>query len=292
MTIRVNGETIPQQAIDYEFQRLARFYSGHLNPEELRRQTDALRQNARDQAVGMKLLIAEANRLDLPVSEEDLDERYRKVESNAGGAARFEEMMRKQGLTRELVRENIRIGRGVDKLVERIVAGIANPSEEEVRAHFEAHAAEYRAPERAQAQHILIKPDSGRAEDREAAKSKLLEIKRRIEAGADFADEAAAHSQCPSGRKAGGSLGWLIRGAMVPAIDEAAFAMRVGELSDPVETKMGFHLLRKSAEEPSRPAELDEVRDRIREFLRHARRGEAIAAYVEELKGKAKIEGL
>ncbi len=290
MTIRVNGEIVSQAAIDYELRRLVRFFSAYLTPGQLQEQMDTLRRKAREQAIGMKLLIAEANRLDLSVTEEEVEARYRAMEDEAGGAEALGRMMARQGLTPELLRENIRIGCRVDKLVAHIVAGTPEPSEEELRAHYAAHAAHYRIPARARVQHILIKPDSHREADREVSYSKLLEIRRRIEEGADFAEQAAAHSHCPSGRRAGGSLGWIVRGTMVLSIDHAVFAMRINELSDIVETKLGFHLLRKTAEEPERQAEFEEVKDRIRELLRHATRGEAIRQYVEELRAQATIE--
>jgi peptidyl-prolyl cis-trans isomerase C len=290
MTIKVNGEAIPEEAVEYEFQRLVKFYSGHLGAEQLRGQLDALRQKAREQAVGVKLLIGEAARLDLPVGDEEVEERYRKMEAGAGGPGRFEGILAQQGLTPDLVRQNIRTGRKVDKLVEKIVAGIPDPTEDELRGHFEAHAGQYRVPEQAEVRHILIKSHSERGEDRDVARSTLLGIRDRIAGGADFAELAAAHSQCPSGRQSGGSLGWVVRGSLVPAIDKAVFSMRVGELSEIIETKLGFHLVNKLAEQPARPAEFVEVRDRILEFLRHARRGEAITAYVGELKEKALIE--
>ena len=68
------------------------------------------------------------------------------------------------------------------------------------------------------------------------------------------------------------------------------FALSIGELSDVVETRLGMHILRKTAQEESQPASFEEVRDKILDFLRHARRGELLAAFVNELKQKAVIE--
>ncbi|MGB0670841.1 MAG: peptidylprolyl isomerase [Rhodospirillales bacterium] len=93
------------------------------------------------------------------------------------------------------------------------------------------------------ASHILITPRSagGEAEAKEAA----AKLKAEIEGGADFANIAAEHSDCPSGRK-GGDLGSFTRGQMVQPFEEAAFGLEVGELSDIVETQFGFHLIQRT----------------------------------------------
>jgi peptidyl-prolyl cis-trans isomerase C len=117
-----------------------------------------------------------------------------------------------------------------------------------------------------------------------------MQMRRQIEDGADFAELAAAHSECPSGKRTGGSLGWIARGTMVPAFDSALFALRDGEMSEIVETALGYHLISRIAGEAAAPADYDEVKEKVRDFLRHVRRGEALAAFVAELRDKALIE--
>ena len=140
------------------------------------------------------------------------------------------------------------------------------------------------------AQHILVTPKSGSPEDDLAAIAKIREIRERILAGSDFSAEAAAHSDCPSGRQAGGSLGWFSRGMMVKEFDEAAFSMKVGELSDIVKTQFGYHVIYKNDAQPESIPDFSEVRERVKDLLRHQRRGEALAAYVAELREKASVE--
>jgi peptidyl-prolyl cis-trans isomerase C len=94
---------------------------------------------------------------------------------------------------------------------------------------------------------------------------------------------------CPSGKE-GGSLGWFGRGMMVPEFDQAVFAMKDGEVSDVIETQFGYHIIYKTAHEEAGEADFDAVREQIRDFIRHSRRGEAMSAYVEELRSKATVE--
>lgn len=291
MTIRVNGDIIPDEAIMYELSRLVQFYSEHMSEAEVRKQMDALKARARDQAIGAKLLIEEADRLDIQVADAVVDESLRQLMKSAGGREQFKELVRKQGLTEDLVRRNIRRGKRVDLLVEKITEGVSDPTEEEMLEHFREHVDEYREPDRAEAQHILMRLDADSGGPGDGARARLEDLRKEIERGAGFEDMAAAHSDCPSGKASGGNLGWFSRGMMVPEFDEAVFAMEVGELSGIVETPLGYHLIRKTGAEDGVPADYDDVRDRIREFLRHVKRGAAVSAHVNELKAKARIEG-
>ena len=288
--ITINGQPLPPEAIEFELGRLVKFYCQHMPEEQVRAQLPALREHAVEQAIGARLLFDEAARLNISVPDADVDERLAQMKKQVGGAKKFEALLAQQKLTEAGLREQIRSGRRVDMLVEQVVAAIPDPTEEEMRAHFASHQDEYARPERAQAQHILVSPAGKDEAARTAAKAKIEEIRARVQAGGKFADEAAAHSECPSGREAGGSLGWFGRGMMVPAFDEAAFGMKVGELSGIIETQFGYHIIQKTGHEEETAASFEDVRDAIRDFLRHAARGAALSAHVAELKAKAKIE--
>lgn len=93
------------------------------------------------------------------------------------------------------------------------------------------------------ASHILRNSQDRSKED---ALKEIEDIKAAIDGGADFADQAREHSDCPSGRS-GGDLGDFGRGVMVASFEDAAFALDVDELSGPVETDFGYHLISRTA---------------------------------------------
>jgi parvulin-like peptidyl-prolyl isomerase len=99
---------------------------------------------------------------------------------------------------------------------------------------------------RIRASHILIMHEDAEAASSARPRAEAIEaiadLKRRLKAGEDFADLAAEVSDCPSGRD-GGDLGAFGKGAMVPAFEQAAFALAVNEVSDTVETEFGYHLI-------------------------------------------------
>ncbi len=288
--IKVNGSVIPQEAIDFELNRLIQFYARHLPEDQLRKQLGALREQAKEQSIGARLLFDEARRLDIRVTDEEVAERIASLTDQVGGEEKLQAMLEKQGSNKVQFAEQVRNGRRVDKLVEQAVGECPEPTEEECQIHFNEHSDEYSKPEQAQAQHILISPVGETPNAKLEALGRLNQLRSRIEAGEDFSELAAAHSECPSGKQAGGSLGWFPRGAMAAEFDEAVFSMQVGELSQAIETQFGYHLIKKlDHNEPATPT-YEEISDQIKEFLRHARRGEALSAYVAELREKAVIE--
>lgn len=289
-TIKVNGQVIPQEAVQFELERLVRFYAQHgMSQEQIRAQLPKLSQRATEQAIGTKLLMEEAVRLEIPVSEADVDAQVAKLTEQVGGPEAFQAALKQQNTSVADFREQLTRGCRVEKLVEQAVSGVAEPTEADIRVYFEEHKDEFETGERVLAQHILISPDGETETSKTEARAKIESIRQRVADGADFADEASAHSMCPSGKE-GGGLGWFGRGMMVPEFDKVAFDMEKGAVSDVIETQFGYHIIYKTDHEPGGTADFDQAHDKIRDLLRHERRGAAMNAYVEELKAKAQIE--
>ena len=285
--MKVNGEEIPQKAVEYELNRLIHFYVTHGIPQDqIKASLESLKARAEEQVIGTFLLFGEANRQDIPVTEEEIDESIRAMEQQAGGA----EKLSKQGQNIVQLRNEIRRGRKVDKLVAKITSETPDPTPAEAEAYFKEHRAEFGKEAQVRCQHILVTPKSASPSDDLEAISKIREIRERVAAGSDFATEAAAHSDCPSGKQAGGSLGWFSRGMMVKEFDEAAFSMPVGGLSDIIKTQFGYHIIYKNEEQKEAIPEYDEVADQVLDVLRHERRGKKLSEYVADLRSKAKIE--
>lgn len=292
MAITIDGQELVNEAIEFEYRRLLQFYSQHMPAEQLKAETDNLRKKAIEQAIGAKLLINEAELLDIKVPPERVEKRINDMIEQIGGREIFEQRLAEQKMTEESLRDNMEQGCKVDILVEQVSQEAQEPTDEELKAHFEANKEQFVQPERASAQHILIKPASDSDEDRVAAEKKIDEIRTKLENNENFADLAKEHSACPSGQQEGGSLGWFGRGMMVPEFDEAVFSMEVGTLSDIIETQFGFHLIYKTGADEGGEASFPESESKIRDFLRHARRGELISKHVAELREKATIEGI
>ncbi len=281
----VNGQEIGGEAVKFELDRLVRFYMSHgMSMDEVKKNLPKLEEKALDQAIGAKLLLDQAAKLDVPLSAAEIDGEVSKVIEQVGGPENYRKALAAQGVTEEQFRKELEKGAKVNKLVEQACSSVAEPTDDEVAAFYAAHKDEYVAPEQVLCQHILVKGSD------DAALDKIKDIRARIVDGkADFAEEAKKHSDCPSGQQ-GGSLGWFGRGMMVPEFDKAAFEMKKGEVSGVVTTQFGYHIIYKADQKGGEKQTLVDVHDQIKDLLRHEARGRAMDAYVAELRDKAQIE--
>ncbi|MEI6971459.1 MAG: peptidylprolyl isomerase [bacterium] len=285
MIRNVNDEhDISDAAIEFELKRLIQFYSQHMPTHQIKANMPALREQAREQAIGVRLLIREAHRQNITVTDGEIDELLDQVVDQAGGEDAFQRMLVQQGINEDLLRESLADSKRVDKLIRKITVNVPKPTEDEIKSYYDEHTADFRQPERRRAQHILIKHAKSDEDARKKAMQLLKEIKEAHTAGADFSDLAAAHSECPSGKKAGGSIGWVVRGVLTPAFDAAVFTTEIGKTSDVIETSLGLHVVLASATEPGGMAVFEDARKTIGELLMHNRRGKVISEFVQTLK--------
>ena len=281
----VNGVEISGDAVQFELDRLVRFYMSHgMTMDEVKQNLPKLEEKALDQAIGAKLLLDRAQELDIPLMAADIDAEVSKVVTQVGGPENYKKALDAQGITEVQFRKELEKGAKVNKLVEQACAGVPDPTEDEVAKFYEAHKAEFVVPHQVLCQHILVKGSD------DAALDKIKAIRERIVGGgADFAEEAKKNSDCPSGQE-GGSLGWFGRGMMVPEFDKVAFEMKKGEVSGVVSTQFGYHIIYKADEKGGGQQTLVDVHDQVKDLLRHEARGRAMDAFVAELRANAKIE--
>jgi len=287
----VNGQEISGEAVGFELDRLVRFYMSHgMTMEEVKKNLPKLEERALEQAIGAKLLLDRATQIELPVTAGDIDAEVAKVVEQVGGEENYRKALEQQKVSEADFRKELEKGVRVNMLVNQACAHVAEPTEDEVTAFFEAHRSEYVEEPQVLCQHILVKCEDGDLpEVKSAAFEKIRSIRERIMAGGDFAEEARRNSDCPSGQQ-GGSLGWFGRGMMVPEFDQAAFGMKKGEVSDVVTTQFGYHLIYKADEKGGGKQTLVDVHDQIKDLLRHEARGRATEAFVAELREKASVE--
>ncbi len=144
----------------------------------------------------------------------------------------------------------------------------AKVSEEEVGTYFELNKQEYATPKKVRARHILFNIGSD-AEPKaiEEAQNKALNVLKEARSGTDFGDLAKKYSDDPGSRNSGGDLGFFTRDRMVKPFSDAAFAMKEGEISEPIRSPFGWHIIKVEAIEEAKEPVLVEVADQIRNKL-------------------------
>ena len=148
-------------------------------------------------------------------------------------------------------------------------------TEEEKKAFFEANKSRFNKPESASAKHILV-------DSEELANDILNKINSNE---ITFEDAASIHSTCPS-KDAGGDLGTFTKGQMVPEFEEAVFNMNKGEVSGPVKTQFGYHLIKLENLQAGGESEYEEVKNEIERTLMYQKQTETYTNKLNDLKSK------
>ncbi len=177
MSVRINGEELPEAAILTELQRLIQFYKDHLSKAEIGRRMPQLMRAARDQAIGARLLRDEAIALKVEVDEAEVEKSFQTMLKQAGNSINLKALAAKHGLTLETLRDSIRTGKRIDALVARVTAKAAAPGGDEIKAWHEAHPADYRMPDRALVRHInKVDAEVGRAMTLDEARDRIADL--------------------------------------------------------------------------------------------------------------------
>lgn len=156
-------------------------------------------------------------------------------------------------------------------------------SDEQIAEYYQAHPAEFNTDKRVKARHILIKVAEGADEKTvESAKAEALKVYRMAAAGKDFAELAKKYSQGPT-RDKGGELGWFTRDKMVAPFSEKAFSMKAGEISEPVRTRFGWHIIKVEQIEEASTTTLETASDSIRQELSDEKARELAYGKAEEV---------
>ena len=143
----VNGEPISKEAVQFEFDRLVKFYATHgIGPDEIKKNLEKLMEKAQEQAIGAKLLLARAEQLDMPVDEKAIDAQLNEVIRQVGGRDNFVKALARQKIGEDDFRKTLARGCRVDALVQKACSGVPEPTEEDVAAYYEAHRASFVVP--------------------------------------------------------------------------------------------------------------------------------------------------
>lgn len=286
---KVNGTVITQAEFDQEMLRAQQQITrgqGSLSDSQIQ----ALKGDVLESMIGRELVYQESKKQGLKVAQSEVDKQWDRVKGSFPGDAELKAALERMNLTEKAVRMKIERDLAINNIIEEKVVKDVSASEKETRAYYDSHPDSFRRPEEVKASHILIKVDSG-ADDAEKAdaKKRLEEIRKRLKKGEDFAAVATELSEGPSSKN-GGDLGYFSRGRMVKPFEDAAFALKTGDISDIVETQFGYHIIKRTDQRPEAVIPFEDVQDRLRESIKNDKSQKRIAEYVAGLKEKAKIE--
>ncbi len=251
-----------------------------------------------DDLLRKRLITQEIARRGITIPKTDIDDQTeitfeQILRQNNLTEAQAAQILKEQGRSLEDFKRELRQAVELNMQIERLrqsVAGPIEPTDQELSAYLEEHREEYDTPEQVHARHILIRvPENASEAEIAQAKKQIEAIKQEIENGADFAELAKQYSQDPGSAPTGGDLGFFERGQMVQEFEEAAFALEPGQVSDPVRTQFGFHLIKVEEKKPAEHPDLAQIRDRVLHDYIEAERDRRFEQFYRELKAQAKI---
>jgi peptidyl-prolyl cis-trans isomerase C len=244
-----------------------------------------------DEMVGSELLLQAGVAKGYTPNEAAITSQIDSLRARFPSEEEFTKELDSQGLTMESLRDMMIKDMAIEQLIETDIAPRAQVSEAEKRKFYDENSDQMKRPEQAHVSHILVKAEAGSTpEAREQAKAKAEDLHQRVLKGEDFAMLARENSDDPGSKANGGDLSWMSRGQTVPPFEEAAFALKPGEVSDVVETRFGYHIIKLAEIRPEGMMDYEEVEERIGEFLGQQRLQQEIESEVNALRDKANVE--
>ncbi|WP_018525519.1 foldase protein PrsA [Alkalispirochaeta alkalica] len=287
MVARVNGRGISREEFNdvvetniYRFEK----HNEEPFPQDRRGQ---LEQQVLDGLITRTVLETEAEAQGITVSDEQLGETLAQFRSQFPDDDSYRAALEQQGFSEKLFEAEVLRQIAIETLINTRAFEGLTVDEATAREFYDAHPEYFERPEQVAARHILLATDEGA--DTDELRTRLGEIRQQLLEGADFEALAREYSDCPSSDQ-GGDLGAFGRGQMVPAFEEAAFALEAGELSEIVETQFGLHLVQVTERIPGRVIAFTDVLPEIEEFLLEDLQNEAARTYVTSLREAARIE--
>lgn len=244
-----------------------------------------------DQLVLVRLQRQLARRLGVQVSEQEVDAAIANVlQDNRLSDEVLERLLRERGMSRADYRREIADKIRLSKLVKIEITGKLTVSDDEIAAWFAGHRQEWYRPARIRIRHLLVPlPKEPTADEEAAAQAKIDALAAQARGGADFA--ALVRSQDPGAAPdADPVTGEITRGELFPALEDAAFALPAGGVSEPVRSPAGFHLVQVAEKTPAHEPTLAEMRGSIEQRLLELKTRDRYESWLKQLRAAATVE--
>lgn len=284
----VNGADITED----EFNMAMNFFQQRIAMQGQKLEDDQLNEIKKkilDNMIDTELLYQAAGKEKAKIDEEQLKTQWSRVEERMKTDAAYKENIDKMNLSADEMKNQIRRQMLIQQFVTDKFVNTTTVPDEEIKAYYESNGEMFHTPEQIKASHILIKVEKDADEKAKAeAKKQIKDVQKQLKGGADFAELAKKYSQCPS-KTNGGDLGFFGRGKMVKPFEEAAFAMKEGDVSDIVTTDFGYHIIKVTGKKDASTIPLDQASEKLASFLKQQKVQQKVSSFLQAEKEKSKI---
>lgn len=288
---RVNGKPLTAFELNEEFQKILPMmgaYHGGMSEEKIAN----IREKALSNLIEKELQYQYALEKGLPVSNKEINSELTGMEKRAGSPAIFKDALKKSGITKEKLKEFIKKRLLSAKAKDQEVTSKAALSDEGLKEYYEKNKGTFNKPEEFRASHILIGVEpAASAEDRGKKLKLAKDILAKIKAGEDFVTLAMRHSTDERTAPIGGGIGAFHKGMMADeSLEKAVLSLKVGEVSDVVESLHGYHIIMLTGLKPPTQLSFDDVKTGLKMKLEKKKADELYKEWMEGLMATVKIE--
>jgi peptidyl-prolyl cis-trans isomerase C len=239
--------------------------------------------------VEARLLAQEARRRGLKPDSQRVSAAMAEIEKQAGGRAGLETALARLGATYDQFQASASETDLVQVFLTTQIEPQVTVTAADVSAFYDANPEMFARPDMVRARHIMIRlTPTSTAEDKKNARTRATAARQRVVAGEDFAKVAREVSE---GREAsnGGDMGFFAKDEMMPELTNIAFALDVGQISEIIETRFGFHILKVEEMRPASKMTFEEAKEPVRQLLIENRTGEKVSELLVQLTEAATI---
>ena len=235
-----------------------------------------------DNMAQKELLLVKAAEQKIKVKQAEIDSVMEEQFERTGGKEKYLEFITNNGLTLDYVKDEIEINLKTKQYTAQALKDKIAVSEEEIQKL-------YKKEIKATVRHILLSTQNKSEQEKKQVKAEIDKLYKRAKKGEDFVTLVLEYSEDPGTNERGGLLENFDRGQTVPEFDKVAFSLPIGEISEPVETQFGYHIIkvleRKSDERP-----LEEVREHLTGQIREEKRKQAFDELMDQIKKEAEFK--
>ncbi len=271
--IKINDYSITEKEFDFA---ITDYKNRSQQPELTRSEV----QSIADQLIDAKLLLEKAKEEKIQISDEEIEKAMTNIKSNYETEEAFTAALEGSGDNLEKLKDRIFDSLALQKYIEEIFVSKVEVSDEDAEKYYAENKEKFVSEKKVHALHILFKPDN--LDD-------AVKVKELLTNGADFGEMAKEYSECPS-KESGGDLGFFGKGQMVPEFEQASFEATVDEVSEPVKTQFGYHLIKVIENSEAGSLEFDEVKDNLKNQIKTSVVNHNIQKLAKELRTSANIQ--
>ena len=285
----VNGIVIKDAEVDAKVSTYMERMAAQIPPNMVEQYRTQIRGQALESMIVEQLLAEQVKKMGISITDKDVNDKLNEIiAAQPGGMTMesFKAMLAAQGQSFDVVKGQIKKTLGYEKLL-----GAVEVNDAEAKAFYDENKEDFNKPEQVKASHILIKvAPTATPEEKTAAKAKIDGLLKQVKGGGDFAALAKENSDDPGSKIMGGDLGFFDRNTMVKEFADTAFAMKVGQVSNVVETQYGYHIIKVTDRKEGGLTSFDKAKADIVRSLQDKKKNELFRQLIEKVKAGAKIE--